>query len=320
MADLTIRAAFADYDRMVPLRTGAIVPRGVALDVDSLPPSDIFSRMCDSGEFHVSEMSMGAHAFLCGAGDAPFLGIPAFLSRAFRHAMVYANVDARIDGPESLNGKRIAIPEWGMTAVVWIIGILAEEHGLDHRSVDWVAARESRVPIPLPDGMRLRLMAPDERLDDLLESGAVHAALTHHVPACFENGSPRVVRVFPDYDAAERDYFARTGLHPIMHCAVVRRDVQERHPWVARSMYEALCDARVHAMERLRDTGAYCAMLPFLPAVVDETRRLFGADFWPYGLERNRRELEKFAGYACQQGLTPRPLAPEELFPPELLA
>jgi 4,5-dihydroxyphthalate decarboxylase len=233
--------------------------------------------------------------------------------------MVYANVDANIDTPEDLNGKCVAIPEWGMTAVVWIVGILADEHGFDFRSVNWVAERKSRVPISLPDGMRMRLMAPGERLTELLESGAVDAALIHHVPDCFENGSPRVKRIFADYDTAEREYYRRTGLHPIMHCVVVRRDVQQRHPRVARSMFDALCDARRLAMERLRDTGAYRVMLPFLPAVVDETREIFGNEFWPYGLESNRAVLEQFAEYACQQGLTSRPLTTEELFPADLL-
>jgi len=319
MGELALRAAFGDYDHVAALRTGSVVPRGIELRVDTLPPSDIFRRMCESLEFDVSEMSMGAHAFLCGAGESPFLGIPAFPSRAFRHAMVYANVDANIDAPEDLNGKRIAIREWGMTAVVWIVGILADEHGFDIRSVDWVAERESRGPIPLLDGMRMRLMAPGEGLSELLESGAVDAALIHQVPDSFENGSPRVKRIFADYDTAERGYYRRTGLHPIMHCAVVRRDVQQRHPWVARSMFDALCDARRLAMDRLRDTGAYSVMLPFLPSVVDETREVFGDEFWPYGLEPNRAVLETFAEYACQQGLTSRPLATEELFPPDLL-
>lgn len=319
MGELALRAAFGDYDHVAALRTGSVLPRGIALSVDTLPPSDIFQRMCGSLEFDVSEMSMGAHAFLCGADDSPLLGIPAFPSRAFRHSMVYANVDASIDAPEDLNGKRVAIGEWGMTALVWIIGILADGYGFDFRSVDWVAERKSRVPIALPDGMRMRLMAPGEGLSGLLETGVVDAALIHHVPDCFESGSPRVKRIFADYDTAEREYYRRTGLHPIMHCVVVRRDVHKRHPWVARSMFNALCEARQIAMERLRDTGAYNVMLPFLPAVVDEAREIFGEGFWSYGLESNRGVLEQFAGYAYQQALTPRPLTTEELFPPDLL-
>lgn len=314
MSDLKLTAAFGNYDRIAPLRNGVVRPDGIDLRILTLPPVEIFSRMCRFLEFDVSEMSMGAHAYLIGAGDSPFVGLPAFPSRAFRHAMVYANAEAGIDRPEDLNGKRIAIREWGMTAVVWIVGILAEEHGLDLRSVDWVAALEPRVPILMPEGVRIRYMAPGETLSSLLESGAVDAALSHQVPACFAGASPRVKRVFPDYAAVERDYYRRTGIHPVMHCVVVRRDVHEQHRWVVRNLYDALCEARRCAMDSLLDTGALSAMVPFLPAVIDDTRDTFGDDFWPYGIELNRVALERFMIYAHQQAITPRRVGVEALF------
>ena len=314
MADLALTAAFGDYDRIAPLRCGDVRAQGIDLRILTMSPTEIFQRMCRDLEFDVSEMSMGAHAYLVGTGDSPFVAMPAFPSRAFRHAMVYANVDAGIRGPEDLNGKRIAIREWGMTAVVWIVGILAEEHGLDVSSVDWVAEMEARVPVPMPRGARIRYMAPGEGLSQLLDSRSVDAALIHTVPNCFARGSPRVKRVFTDYAAAERDYYRRTGIHPIMHCVVVRRDVHRQHPWVLRRLYDALCEARLRTMEALRDTGAFSAMIPFLPGVMDETREIFGEDFWPYGLEPNRLALERLATYAHQQGLTSRLLAIEELF------
>ena len=314
MADLILSAAFGNYDRINPLHTGAVRVNGIDLRIQSLPPTEIFRRMCSDLEFDVSEMSMGAHAYLTGSGHNPFVGMPAFPSRVFRHGMVYANVDAGIECAEDLNGKRIAIREWGMTAVVWIVGILAEEHGFDLRSVEWVAERPPRVPIRMPEGTRIRSQSPGEDLSALLESGAVDAALIHEVPACFANASPRVRRVFPDYAEAEREYHARTGLHPIMHCVVVRRDVHEEHPQALASIYDALCEARRQTMTSLRDTGALSAMIPHLPAVMDESFARFGDDYWPYGLERNRADLERFTLYAHQQGLSPRLLAIEELF------
>ena len=314
MADLPLTAAFGNYDRIAPLRDGVVRVQGVDLRILTLPPVEIFRRMCRFLEFEVSEMSMGAHAYLTGAGDSPFVGMPAFPSRAFRHAMVYANVEAGIEQAEDLNGRRIAIREWGMTAVVWIVGILAEEHGLDPRTIDWVSALEPRVPIPMPEGVRMRYMAPGETLSSLLESGKVDAALSHQVPACFAGGSPRIKRLFPDYAAAERDYYRRTGIHPIMHCVVVRRDVHDRHRWIARNLYDALCEARRRTMENLLDTGALSAMIPFLPAVIDDTRETFGDDFWPYGTEPNRPALERFLIYAHQQSLTPRRVEVEALF------
>jgi 4,5-dihydroxyphthalate decarboxylase len=314
MSDLILSAAFGNYDRIAPLHTGAVRANGIDLRIQTLSPTEIFRRMCSDREFDVSEMSMGAHAYLIGTGESPFVGMPAFPSRAFRHGMVYANVDAGIEGPGDLNGKRIAIYEWGMTALVWIVGILAEEHGFDLRSVEWVAEREPRVPIEMPEGARVRYMTPGENLSALVDSGAVDAALSHKLPACFAGASPRVRRVFPDYAGVEREYHSRTGIHPVMHCVVVARDIHEKHPQVLASIYEALCEARRETLASLRDTGAYSAMIPFLPAVMDDTVEHFGEDYWPYGVERNRTDLEQFALYAHQQGLTPRVLATEELF------
>jgi 4,5-dihydroxyphthalate decarboxylase len=319
MPDLILSSAFGNYDRIAPLHTGAVRANGIELRIQTLSPSEIFLRMCRDREFEVSEMSMGAHAFLTGTGENPFVAMPAFPSRAFRHGMVYANVDAGIDSPEDLNGKRIAIYEWGMTALVWIVGILAEEHGFEVDSVDWVAAREPRVPIEMPQGARIRFMSSAEDLSGLLESGAVDAALSHKVPACFEGASLRVRRVFPDYARVEREYYSRTGIHPVMHCVVLRRDVHEAHPEALGRIYDALCEARRRTMAALRDTSAYSAMIPFLPAAMDDTLKIFGRDYWPYGVERNRVDLEQFARYAHQQGLTPRVLTIEELFDESLL-
>ena len=314
MPDLELTAAFGDYDRTNILKMGAVRPEGVNLRVLSLPPAEIFFRMCRYQEFDLSEMSMGAHMFLLGEGNSPFVGMPAFPSRVFRHSMVYANTDSGVDEVADLNGKRVAIREWGMTAVVWIVGILAEEYGLDVGSVDWVAAIEPRVPIPMPPGARIRYMKPGQTVSNMLDSGEVDGALIHQVPECFAKGSPSVKRLFPDYKAAETAYYKRTGVHPMMHCVVLRRDVHEQNPWALGSIYQAMCEAREKTLELLSDNGALSAMIPFLPAVMDETREIFGDDFWPYGVEANRASLEKLLSYAHAQRLTPGPLEVADLF------
>jgi len=314
MTALKLTAAFGDYDRTRVMDIHSIYPEGIDLRIMRLVPSDIFYRMCQFQEFDVSEMSMGAHCYLLGAGKSPFVGMPAFLSRAFRHSMVYYNVDSGILKPEDLNGKRIAIREWGMTAVVWIVGILGEEYGFDLRSVDWVAAKEPRVPIRMPKGARIRLMAPGQNLSGMLKAGEVDAALIHQAPDCFVAGAPNVRRMFPDYKAAEIEYYRRTGIHPVMHCAVLRQDWHQREPWALRSIYEALLKARQRIIEDLSDTKALTAMIPMLPAVMEETLAVFGENFWPYGIKENRKTLEKLVRYAHQQGLTPRELSVEELF------
>lgn len=314
MSNVELTAAFGDYDRMGLLAASRVRPDGIDLRTITLPPTEIFSRMCKHLEFDVSEMSMGAHCFLLGEGNSPFVGMPAFPSRVFRHSMVYANTESGVEKPSDLNGKRVAIREWGMTAVVWIVGILAEEYGLDVNSVDWVAALEPRVPIQMPRGARIRYMKLGQNLSDMLDSGEVDGALIHQIPACFAAGSPRVKRLFPDYRTAEIEYYKRTGVHPIMHCVVLKNSVHIRYPWALRNIFKALCEARQKSMERLSDTGALSAMVPMLPAVMDETREIFGDDFWPYGMKSNHKTLEKLVLYAHQQGLTPRLLEVEELF------
>ncbi len=314
MSKLELYAAFGDYDRTGGLAAGRVSPGDIDLRTEMLPPTEIFTRMCKDLEFDLSEMSMGAHCYLLGTGDSPFVGMPAFPSKVFRHSMVYANTAAGVDKPEDLNGKRVAIREWGMTAVVWIVGILAEEYGLDVNSIDWVAAIDPRVPIRMPEGARVRNMEPGQTISSMLDSGEVDGALIHQVPECFRAGSPRVKRIFPDYGAAEIEYYRRTGIHPIMHCVVLRKDVYERDPWALRSVYDAMCEAKDRTLERISDVGALSAMVPLLPAVLDQTREVFGQDFWPYGIEANRKTLEKLVLYAYQQGLTPRLFEVEELF------
>jgi len=314
MGKLQLTAAFGDYDRMGLIRRGDISPEGIDLRIVTLPPVEIFYRMCRYQEFDVSEMSMGAHCHLLGTGEKPFVAMPAFPSRAFRHSMVYFNVDAGIEKPEDLNGKRIGIREWGMTAVVWIVGILGEEYDLDIKSIDWIAHKQPRVPIQLPDGVRIHYMKPEQNLSDILESGEIDAAFLHQVPPCFTAGSPRVKRLFPDYKAAEIDYYHRTGIHPIMHCVVLRKDLFRKVPWALRSIYKSLIEARQKVMDALSDTGAFSAMIPMLPALMDETRQIFGKDFWPYGMEANRKTLEKIVLYTYQQGISPRLLTVDQLF------
>jgi 4,5-dihydroxyphthalate decarboxylase len=302
MTDLLLTAAFGDYDRTRYLDR-QIYPEGIDLRIVRLAPSEIFYRMCNYLEFDVSEMSMGAHCYLTGRGDSPFVGLPAFPSRAFRHSMVYYNAASRIRKPDDLNGKRIAIREWGMTALVWIVGILGEEYGLDLRSIDWIAVKKPRVPIEMPEGARIRYMTPPQTLSDMLASGAVDAALIHQAPACFAGGSAGVKRMFPDYKTAEIEYYRRTGM-----------DRYQEAPWVLRSIYESLLRARQKTMAALADTQALAAMIPMLPAFMEETIQVFGKDFWPYGVAANRDTLEKLVLYAFQQGLTPRRLSVEELF------
>jgi len=314
MTQLSLTGAFGDYDSIRALDMPSIQPAGIDLRILRLPPSEIFFRMCQYQEFDVSEMSMGAYCHFCGKDENPFVAMPAFPSRAFRHSMIYYHADAGIAKPQDLNGKRIAIREWGMTAVVWIVGILGDMYGFDLHSVDWVAAKRARVPIEMPAGARIRYMNPEQNLSDMLASGEVDAALIHQAPQCFTAGAPQIRRMFPDYKSAEITYYQQTGIFPIMHCVVLRKDIYQRNPWVLRNIYNALQKARLHAITALSDTKALATMLPMLPAFVEETQHLFGKDFWPYGLDANFKTLEPLVRYAHEQGITSRELSIKEMF------
>ena len=314
MAELALTAALSEYDRTNPLRTGDIRPDGIDLRVLALPTAEIFYRMCHYQEFDASEMSMSAHTYLLGRGESPFVGMPVFLSRAFRHNAIYVNAEAGIEKPEDLNGKRIGIFQWGITASVWLLGTLAEEYSLDITSVEWVAETESRVPMKVPEGVRLRFTEKGQSVSEMLERGEVDAALYLRVPESFTRNPSRVRRLFLNYKEVEIDYYRRTGIHPMMHCVVLRRDIYVRAPWALRSIYKALCEAKRHAQRLVAETARLTTVLPLLPSALDEVLQIFGDDYWPYGMEQNRVALDKFLQYSHEQGVTPRKLAAEELF------
>jgi 4,5-dihydroxyphthalate decarboxylase len=314
---ITLSAAFGNYDRIRALDLDVLREDGIELQVEHLPPSEIFARMCQDQEFDVSEMSMGSYFYLCDQPENPFVAMPVFPSRAFRHSMVYYHAGAGIKTPEDLNGKRIAIREWGMTALVWIVGILGDQ-GFDLHTVDWLAAKRPRVPLQMPAGTRINYLEDGQTLSGMLEAGEADAVLIHQAPACFTAGLPQIKRMFADYKSAEIDYFRQTGIHPIMHCVVMRKDIYRNAPWLLGTLYKALQSARRRVLDALADTKALAVMLPLLPAYMAETHELFGEDFWPYGIEPNLKTLEALARYAHEQGITRRVLTLEELFTEKL--
>ena len=261
---------------------------------------------------------MGALCYLSAQERSPFVGLPAFVSRAFRHDMVYVNSNARISDPADLNGKRIGVREWGMTALLWVIGILSDHHGLDLRSIRWHAARPARVPVPLTNDISVRLLGSDESLVTMLESGELDAAMVLEAPASWRAAGGPVERLFARYAEAERRYYRLTQVHPIMHGVVLRRDVYRAHPALIGQLYDALCVARQQAVDAVFDSGVPSALVPFLPSAMDETRAMFADDLWPYGVSGNYHTLECLLRYAHEQAITPHRLAVEALFAAEL--
>jgi 4,5-dihydroxyphthalate decarboxylase len=274
-------------------------------------------------EFDVAEMSLSSYVLSLCLPDPPFVAIPVFPSRSFRHSCIYLYAASGIREPKHLIGRRVGSPEYQLTACVWIRGTLADEYGVPVASATYVVGgqeepgRPEKLPLDLPASIRLERIGPGDTLAAMLARGAIDALYTPRMPSSFGSATGRVRRLFEDFPAVERDYFRRTGIFPIMHVVVIRRDVYERDRWVAQTLYKAFSAAQREAYADLSETAALTAMLPWLTAHVEEARREMGDDFWPYGLDRNRHVLATFLRYSHEQGLAGRLLRPEELFAPE---
>ena len=324
MAKLHLTLACEDYDRTRALKDGVIQPEGIDLNYLVMPVEEIFWRMMKYEEFDVSELSMGAFLTAAAQGRRPFVAVPVFPSRTFRHRCIFINAASGILRPEDLSGKRMGVPEYSMTAAVWLRGLLQHEFGILPREIHWIQAgeeepgRRDRVDFRMPAGVRLE-SKPDRTLNEMIESGEIDAMMSPRVPSCFLHASPNVRRLFPSYRQAEMDYFRKTGLFPIMHVIVIKRVVYEREPWVAQTLYKAFCAAKDRCMRDLYDTNVLRISLPWTSAEYEATKELMSADYWPYGLAPNESNLETLNRYLFEQGLIKQTLNLSELFAPETL-
>jgi len=309
------------YDRTEALRDGRVTPAGVDLTYLPQPVEETFFRMARFREFDAAEMSLASYV----AGltrDAPFVGLPVFPSRMFRHGGIYLPAGSGITEPGALAGRRVGVAEYQLTANVWIRGMLADEHAVPVESVTYVTGglhspgRVEKVALDLPPAIRVEPLGPGRTLDQALVDGEIDALYSPRTPKSLNAG---IRRLFEPARPVEEDYYRRTGIFPIMHVLVLRRDVYQRNRWLARSLYDAFERARALCIEGLDDTAAVRCLLPWLHDEVSRTRALLGDDYWPYGLEANRHVLRTFLDYAYAQGLAGRRLQPEELFAPETL-
>lgn len=310
-----------DYDRTLALADGRVRVEGVDLTYLHLPVEETFFRMARFKEFDAAEMSLSSYLVSLSQGR-PFVAIPVFPSRSFRHNGVYVHAQSGIDTPSDLVGRTVGLPEYQLTACVWIRGILAEHEGVP---VDSVSYRTGGLHEPgrveklavAPAGVDLSAIAPGRTLDELLVTGELDAVYAPRTPRSFLRRDPAVRRLWADPKAAEMAYYATTRIFPIMHTVVIRRELYEADRWLAGSLYKALYEAKALIQPCLEDTAASPVMLPWTYAAAEEAAELLGADFWPYGIDDNRRALSTFARYAYDQGLTERAYEPEELFAPE---
>jgi 4,5-dihydroxyphthalate decarboxylase len=312
------------YDRTEALRDGRVRPAGVDLTYLAQPVEETFFRMARFREFDASELSLSSYVVGL-TRDAPFIAIPVFPSRLFRHSGIYVSAASGIREPADLVGKRVGVAEYQLTANVWIRGILADEHGVPVESVTYHTGglhqpgRPEKLKVDLPPGVRIEPIAPQQTLSAMLADGEIDALYTPRTPESFARGDGRVRRLFDPAGPAEEDSLRRTGVFPIMHTVVLRRDVYDRDRWLARSLYDAFEQAKTLCEEGIDETAAARYMLPWLHDEVARTRSLLGPDYWPYGLGRNAETLRTFLRYSYEQGLATRLLEPAELFAPETL-
>jgi 4,5-dihydroxyphthalate decarboxylase len=325
MSKLRLAMAFWNYDRTRALMEGRVPIDGVELNYLNLPVEEIFFRMLRHREFDVAELSLSSYTVSLFRDDAPFIAIPIFLSRYFRHSCIYVNADSGIREPKDLAGKRIGNPEYQMTAPVWIRGIMSDEYGVPVASSAYLSGgeeepgRPEKLALSLPAEFRLAAIPPDKTLSGMIESGEIDALYTARAPSTFGNGSGKVRRLFEDYASVERAYYLKTRIFPPMHIVAIRRDVYEKNRWLAQSLCKAFLAAQKDAYDELRSSAALKTMLPWLTHHVQETEELMGKDFWPYGYEPNIKALETFLRYHHEQGLSKHLLTPREIFAPESL-
>lgn len=325
MAALRLTLACWDYDRTRALMDGSVAPEGIELVYLNQPVEETFFRMMRYREFDCSEMSLSSYVASLQTSDPPFVAIPAFPSRYFRHSCIFVSAKSGIRQPADLKGKRVGVPEYQMTAPVWIRGILSDDHGVKVTDVEHFSGgeeepgRDEKLKLNLPKEIRVRPIGPAQTLSRMLADGELDALVTARAPSTFYKESDKVRRLFPDYVETEKQYYRRTRIFPIMHTVVIRRDVYAKNPWVAQSLYKAFAAAKAKAYALYDQTAALPAMVPWLAAQLEEAKREMGADWWPYGLAPNRQVLDTFLRYHHEQGLSKRRFAPEELFARETL-
>lgn len=325
MRKLSLSIATGNYDRVRPLLDGHVRIDGVDPLYMLLEPEEIFFRAFRGAQFDVCELSLSSFAVQTARGENPYVGVPVFPSRMFRHGAIFIRTDRGIRSPGDLRGRRIGLPEYQLTACVWARILLEEDHGVAPHEIRWVrggleeAGREEKVPLDLPKAVSLEDAPRGTTLTSMLEAGELDGLVSPRAPALIERGHPSIARLFPDPAAAARSYFERTRIFPIMHVLGVRHTLASEHPWLPGALLKAFTEAKTRAIATLADSASAKVSLPFVDQDLTAARALMGHDYWSYGIEANRHVLDTFLRHHHAQGLSARRLAPEELFHPSTL-
>ena len=319
MSRLTISLACTNTDRTRAIFDGGVPVEGCDVIGVDMPPEEAFHRAFRYQEFDVTELSMSSYMSQVSQGINAYIGIPAFLSRMFRHSSIYIRTDRGINEPGDLKGKTVGLPEYQMTAALWVRGIFEDVYGVVPSDMSWRSGgleqggRGQAVEFETPEGVELKRLPVDETLSQHLDQGRIDALISPRAPSSFHTND-KIGRLFPDYRTAEEDYYRKTGMFPIMHLVGVRRSLVEAHPWLPANVYVAFLEAKRLCTANLEQLGHLYTTLPWPVDELERTRELMGEDYWRYGVHENEKEIEAMTRYSFDQGLSRRKLGPEDLF------
>ncbi|MCX7560634.1 ABC transporter substrate-binding protein [Sulfitobacter sp. F26204] len=322
MSPLSLSLAMGDYDRTRALVDGRVSIDGVSPIPMLLSPEEMFFRAFRHQAFDISELSLSSYSISVARGDAHYVAVPVFLSRAFRHSSIYIRTDRGIETPADLKGRRIGVAEYQLSANVWARGILDEHHGVKSSAIEWVRGgmdtpgRPEKIKVTLPPDISMQDAPEGSTLNGMLAAGEIDGFIGPRWPRCFAEGHPHVGRLWKDTIGAAETYFRQTRIFPIMHLLGVRRSLADAHPWLPGALLKGFSAAKQLAQTALADTSATKVTMPFVEDTLNRAQTLMGDDPWSYGLAPNRHVLEKFLEYHHGQGLSPRHVAVTELFHP----
>ncbi len=324
MPELSLKLACGRYDRVQALLDGRVKIEGVNLTCWTGRPEEIFAMMLHQEAFDIAELSFSKYAILRCRPDPPFIALPIFLSRLFRHGNVFVHARGDIRQPEDLRGKRVGSKGYSVTAAVWFRGFLHHEYGVRTEEIEWVESAAvsdafyelEKIEIEYRPQIRITQGPEGRTLEELLLAGDIQALFSPQVPAAVLAGNPDIVRLFKDYKVAEQTYYRKTGLYPIMHLLVMKESLYRQHPWLAANVARAFIEAKRISEEDLWFSGAPVVSNPWHLAAMEEAYAVLGDSLWPYGIEANRKSLEAILVYLYEQYLTPHRLTVEEIFAP----
>ena len=325
MARVPLTICTGDYDRVRALADGRVGVEGCDVNYLTMNPEQAFYRAWNNLEFDVTELSGSSYILARSTGWNKYIAVPVFPSRLFRHSGIYIRADAGIDKPEDLKGRDVGVPVYAMTAALWIRGMLQDDYGVAPSDIHWrtggleEGGRKPKFRPNLPPEIKVDPISDDQTLSEMLFSGELTALISAREPSCFGPDNPEIVRLFPDFRAAEKEWYAKTGLFPIMHVLGIRKELVEREPWIATSVLKAFTQAKDVCLEEMSDVTALAVSMPWIAAELRETRDLMGDDIWPYGFQENMGELSVMCRWSKAQGLAAREMTPEELFHPATL-